>query len=114
MAPKPFEVLMSLSRQPFPDLRCATHGVYRALALQAWGQKLMNSDPGFKEYLLDRSTEHEKEGKEAKFEIVRTLAESPTTVETLGRPYYIKVKEYYNEGPFYVKAQTEVAIEGGN
>ena len=74
----------------------------------------MNSTPGFKEYALDRSTEHSKEGKEGKFEMVRALAESPTSTEILGHPYMINLREYVNQGPFYVAAQSEVAMEGDN
>lgn len=72
----------------------------------------MNSAPGFKEYVLDRTTEHSKESKEGKFELVNILAHSATTGEILGRPYQVKLIEYYNQGPFFILAQSEVAMEG--
>ena len=74
----------------------------------------MNSQPGFHEYLLDRSTETNKEGKEAKFEVVSALAEAPTSGEVFGRPYLLRLKEYVREGPFFVKVQSEVALEGAS
>ena len=103
---------MQLSEQPFPDLRSALFGFMQALALQPWGQRLMNDHPGFKEYLLDRSTEKTKEGKEGKYDIVATLANSPTVIEIFGQPYVVHLKAYCSQGPFYVRVQAEVAMEG--
>ena len=71
----------------------------------------MNNAAGFKEYLLDRAVETTKEAKEAKFEVVRVLAESPTTRDVFGDPYYVQLMEFYRQGPFYVRAQAEVAFE---
>ena len=68
--------------------------------------------PGFNEYLLDRSTEKTKEGKESKFEIVKALAESPTTLNIFGQPYYVKLKAFYLQGPLYVQTESQVAFEG--
>ena len=48
---------MSVADQPFPELRVAILLVFQALAFQPWGQTIMNDHPGFREYLLDRSTE---------------------------------------------------------
>lgn len=72
----------------------------------------MNAAAGFKEYTIDRSTENSKMEKEEKFELVRILAHSPTAQDILGRPYHVKLMEYFNQGPFFVLAQSEVAMEG--
>lgn len=50
--------------------------------------------------------------KDAKFEIVKTLAESPTAATSFGNVTLLRFREFVHEGPFYVQAQTEVAIEG--
>ncbi|XP_045203324.2 26S proteasome non-ATPase regulatory subunit 5-like [Mercenaria mercenaria] len=107
-----FDYLVSLADQPFPDLRIALLSFYNSLALQPWSQAIMNSHPGFREYLLDRSTEKSKEGKEGKFAIISTLANSPTSAEIFGQPYIVQLKAYCSQGPFYVRAQAEVAMEG--
>lgn len=107
-----FETLMSLVRQPFTDLRCSAHCVLQSLALQPWGQTLMNNYPGFTEFLLDRSTEKTKETKESKFTVIRTIAESPTAVDVFGQPYIVQVKAMALQGPFFVQTQSEVAFEG--
>lgn len=107
-----FQYLMSLADQPFAELRVAILSMFKALGQQPWGQSIMNNHPGFREYLLDRSTEKTKEGKEVKYEIIATLANSPTVRDIFGDPYYVQLKTYCSEGPFYVRAQAEVAMEG--
>lgn len=96
-----------------PDLpiRLAALNVFSSMAVLPWAQTILNSHPGFNEYLLDRSTENTKEGKEAKYVIVKTLAEAPTTTEIFGRVYLVRLKEYVNEGPFYVRVESSVAFE---
>lgn len=108
----PFQIVWSITQQPFTDIRIPAFHLLHSLALTPWGQKLMNNTPGFKEYVLDRATENSKEGKDEKFELVKILAHSPTAIETLGRPYHVKLLQYYNQGPFFVLAQSEVAMEG--
>ena len=103
---------MSIAKQPFPELRLSAHGLLSALAVLPWGQKKLCEFPGFNEYLLDRSTEKAKEGKESKFEIVRTLAESPTTQDIFGQPYFVQLKAYFLQGAFYVQTESQVAFEG--
>ena len=105
---------MDLSKQPFTDVKLSVLQLYQSIAHQPWGQMHMNTHPGFNEYLLDRSTEKFKEGKEAKFEIIRILVDSPTSMDIFGRPFYMKLKQYVNEGPFFVQAQAQVAMEGSS
>ncbi|KAK3581903.1 hypothetical protein CHS0354_024215 [Potamilus streckersoni] len=111
---KTFDYLMSLTQIPFTEVRCSAFSLLRSLAFQPWGQRLMNDHPGFNEYLLDRSTEQTKEGKEAKYEIVSILAESPTSGDIFGQPYQVKLKAYALQGPFYKRVQAEVAIDENN
>lgn len=66
---------------------------------------------GFIEYLLDRKTEQEKEGKELKYNILKTIAESVTSKENLGENYYEKICKYVREGPFYSEQQTAIDYE---
>ncbi|RUS84628.1 hypothetical protein EGW08_007600, partial [Elysia chlorotica] len=110
--PEAFSCVWSLAQQPFPDTRLPALHLLETLASLPWGQKIINSTPGFREYALDRTTEHSKESKEGKFEMVRALAESPTSAEILGQPYMVHLREYVNQGLFYVSAQSEVAMEG--
>jgi 26S proteasome non-ATPase regulatory subunit 5 len=69
---------------------------------------------GLIEFLLDRAVETHKICKDAKFEVVKTIAESPTAATTFGNVTLLRFREFVLEGPFYVRAQTEVAIEGAS
>ena len=109
---KPVETMMVVAEQPFIQLRCAALDHFATIAVTPLGQKMLNSHPGFNEYLLNRSTENSKEGKEGKYNIVKTLVESPTVQEVFGQPYYMKLKVYEREGPFYILAEAAVALEG--
>ena len=106
------ETVLDLAQQPFVQLRCAALEHFATIALTPWGQKMLNSHPGFNEYLLNRSTENSKEGKEAKYNIVKTLVESPTVQDIFGQPYFLKLKVYVREGPFYILTEAAVALEG--
>lgn len=65
---------------------------------------------GLVEFLLDRHVETTKECKEIKYEIVKLLSESTVfDSHTL-----LRLKAFVKEGPYYVRAVTEVAIEGNS
>lgn len=49
-----------------------------------------------------------KECKEIKYEIIKALSESTVFDQTT----LLRLKAFVKEGPFYVRAVTEVAIEG--
>ncbi|PIK37326.1 putative 26S proteasome non-ATPase regulatory subunit 5-like, partial [Apostichopus japonicus] len=87
---KPFELILSLCRQPFMEIRCPSLSILEALCNHRWAQTVLSNSPGFHEYLLDRSTEHEKIGKEAKYTVVKALAEAYHTADVFGRPYLLK------------------------
>jgi len=46
LAPNPMELVVSVCRQPFTELRLAGLQVLRVLAEQQWGQENINSMPG--------------------------------------------------------------------
>jgi 26S proteasome non-ATPase regulatory subunit 5 len=62
------------------------------------------------EFLLDRNVETMKECKEAKYGIVELLANS----EVFDHVATKKLDKFIKEGPFYVQAVMEVAIEGND
>uniref|UniRef100_A0A3B4WB16 26S proteasome non-ATPase regulatory subunit 5 n=1 Tax=Seriola lalandi dorsalis TaxID=1841481 RepID=A0A3B4WB16_SERLL len=100
--------------QPFPELHCGALRIFTAIATQPWGQKLMIRNPGFMEFILDRSTGQTKEAKDAKFELVGSLLSSSTSAEILGSQNYIRLKTYLREGPYYVSAVASVSTEGAD
>ena len=105
------QLMESLISQPILQVRCAALQLLQCLATLPWAQERMNSQPGFKEYLLDRSTEHDKDSKDKKYDVIKTLCESPTALEVFGREYHMKLREFVKEGPFFVRTETQVALE---
>ncbi|XP_071485996.1 26S proteasome non-ATPase regulatory subunit 5-like [Diadema antillarum] len=114
LASKPLDLLLSLCKQPFTEIRCNALLILRVLVNQPWAARCLRQEPGFLEYLLDRSTEPDKEGKEVKFEVVKALSEAVHTEEIFGRPTLLRLKGYVREGPFFVQVQSEVAMEGAS
>ncbi|XP_077769246.1 26S proteasome non-ATPase regulatory subunit 5 isoform X2 [Canis aureus] len=108
----PLELFRGISNQPFPELHCAALKVFTAIANQPWAQKLMFNSPGFVEYVMDRSVEHDKASKDAKYELVKALANSKTVAEIFGNPNYLRLRTYLSEGPYYVKPISTTAVEG--
>nr|KAF6486786.1 proteasome 26S subunit, non-ATPase 5 [Rousettus aegyptiacus] len=108
----PLELFRGISNQPFPELHCAALKVFTAIANQPWAQKLMFNSPGFVEYIMDRSVEHDKASKDAKYELVKALANSKTVAEIFGNPNYLRLRTYLSEGPYYVKPVSTTAVEG--
>ncbi|KAG7174937.1 26S proteasome non-ATPase regulatory subunit 5-like [Homarus americanus] len=108
------EKVVAVARQPFMDLHCAALGLLNTLANMPWGQRLICYEPGLIEYILDRTTESEKLGKECKWTVVETLVKSPSTSSIFTENHMSQLEKYFNQGPFYVEAQVEVAVEGLN
>lgn len=103
--------LYSVARQPFPDLRCATLKVLANLVMWKWGQEQFKGVPGFIEFLLDRSTEIDKVAKELRYSVIHRLAISATSEIVFGALMHRKIREYDQEGPFYVAGENIVAME---
>ncbi|EHB17076.1 26S proteasome non-ATPase regulatory subunit 5 [Heterocephalus glaber] len=108
----PLELFQGIRNQPFPELHCATLKVFTAIADQPWSQKLMFNSPGFVEYVMDQSVEHDKASKDAKYELVKALANSKTIAEIFGNPNYLRLRTYLSEGPYCVKPVATTAVEG--
>lgn len=107
---EPTALLLGLCRQPFPELRCAALAVVGEVARTRWGQATLSVQPGFIEYLLDRTTETDKRCKEAKFALLATLAEpQPRGFSTSD---WHRIKKAHREGPFYLASQPAVTFDG--
>lgn len=103
--------LYSVGKQPFSDLRCAMLKVLASLVTWKWGQEKIRSVPGFIEFLLDRSTEVDKAAKELRYSVIHKLAISATSEIIFGALTYRKIREYDQEGPYYVAGENVVAME---
>lgn len=106
------QLILSIVKQPFADLRLAGLTLIMEMSTQEWGQHLLQACPGFLEYLLDRSSEPDKEGKELKYEIVHKIVGSEFGEAMWGNMDMMKMKRYDREGPYFHTGDTTVATEG--
>ena len=64
------------------------------------------------QYLLKRSTDSNKEGKEVKYELITALLKHEDVLrETLGGPVTKALHTYHKQGPLYVEPYVETALE---
>ncbi|XP_054156843.1 26S proteasome non-ATPase regulatory subunit 5-like [Oppia nitens] len=104
-------VLLHIAKEPFIELRLAAMECIRVVTTFSWGQKELAATAGFLEYLLDRSTETTKHGKEAKYSIVKQLVGSPFISESFTKEAVIQLRAFYKEGPYYMGNDTAVSFE---
>ena len=108
----PLAVVLSIAKQPFADLRASGLRLLLALSPHEWAQREMTRLPGFVEYLLDRRTEPDKEGKELKHNIVHSLVASGTAESVFGSVNYLQLRKYDREGPFFFIGEQAIASKG--
>lgn len=97
------------------DLRLASYRCLFELTRSSWALTDMNNEPGFLEFLLNRSTEKDKEGKEMKFAIIQLICQNGEEAKTVfGNVNYLKLRRYVNEGVFYIEPEANVAFDGSN
>jgi 26S proteasome non-ATPase regulatory subunit 5 len=97
------------------DLRLAAYRCLFELTRSPWALHAINGEPGFIEFLLNRSTERDKEGKEAKFGIIQSICQNSEEAKlALGNVNYLKLRRYINEGAFFVEPEANVAFDGAN
>jgi len=105
---KNMQFMLDYCRNPFPDVKVTSLEFVKALCRFKWGIVAVKNTAGFVEFLLDRNQEFDKDVKYAKYEVISLLAESSVfEVHTSSQ-----LRSYVKEGPFYVKVQMEVAVEG--
>lgn len=98
------------AQNPFPDIKEAAFSLLRSICQHKWGHQRLQNTGGFIEFLLDRSTEFDKDLIQTKYEIIQLLAES--SVFNAGT--IAKFKKYVSQGAFFVQGVTEVTAEGAS
>jgi 26S proteasome non-ATPase regulatory subunit 5 len=104
-------LLLSLCKEPLLEIKLEAFECVRVLATHIWGHKELAAFPGFLEYILNRSTEFSKEGKESKYNIVRELVSSPFIGLSFAPEAVQRLRKFYSEGPYFVTSETAVAFE---
>jgi len=110
--PSTMTLVSSIVKQPFLDLRLAAYQLLKVMVGQPWGREVVMRQAGFCEFLLDRSGERDKMGREDKFNVVEAIVESREAKEILGPEMDMQMRQFVKEGPHYVQVQSQVAYEG--
>lgn len=103
----PVAFLVKTARQPIPDSRMASFALMTTLGRQqpaGWGLLELMGTPGFREFIVDRSTEFTKEGKDAKFAFISTIANSPQFHQFFDEHTCATVERLVAQGPYFVPA----------
>uniref|UniRef100_A0A1B6GDM1 26S proteasome non-ATPase regulatory subunit 5 n=2 Tax=Cuerna arida TaxID=1464854 RepID=A0A1B6GDM1_9HEMI len=100
-----------MAQQPFPEIKLAVLMLLQVLAEQPWSQQYIHNTPGLLELLLDRNSDSTMLEKTARFAVIKSLAESPTSEAVFGEEMVKYFQRFTKEGAVYVQLQTEVAIE---
>ncbi|CAF0946957.1 unnamed protein product [Adineta ricciae] len=108
-------IIIQIAKQPFVDLRLAAYRCLFELTRSTWALCAMNNEPGFLEFLLNRSTEKDKEGKEMKYAIIQSICQNSEEAKSaIGNVNFLKLRRYLNEGVFYIEPEANVAFDGSN
>lgn len=109
--------LLKTARQPVSPLRVAAMDVMHAMIKQVWGLTMLTgigaestasstssiTQSEFLQYLVDRTTEMDKEGKDAKFEIILAVKDSPH-FGTLSADAQVAIDRMIAQGAYYMPA----------
>ncbi|CAG8530247.1 12338_t:CDS:10, partial [Funneliformis mosseae] len=109
--PTPLSTLLSNVKQTLEELRITSFAIMRNMALHPWGQTEMTNSREFIDYILNRSTETTKLGKEWKFTIIQTLIQAPNAENIIPSNIFDRLTRYLREGPFFVRTEAAVTFE---
>lgn len=104
------EFVFSFAQNPFPDIKGMAFILLKSISQHKWGHQRLLRTGGFIEFLLDRTTEFDKDLVQEKYEIVKKLSESNVFPASI----LVQLKKYVEEGAFYVRGIVEVAVEGAS
>jgi Proteasome non-ATPase 26S subunit len=97
-------LVLSLAKSALPEVRLSSYALLGSVAKLQTGGQLLFTHADFLEFLLERRNEATVEGREAKWELVRTVLSSPVT-GLLAQEIVRKLEAYVKEGPHYRKVQ---------
>lgn len=103
--------LLALCRIPIMEIRISAMQVVAAVAREAWAQAELAAHPNFSKWIVDRSSEACKEGKEAKFEILKAIVESKIATRAFKGEDYLKMRADFKMGPYHVGIAEEMLMD---
>uniref|UniRef100_A0A182JZM4 26S proteasome non-ATPase regulatory subunit 5 n=1 Tax=Anopheles christyi TaxID=43041 RepID=A0A182JZM4_9DIPT len=107
---KDLEMVLTLFKNPFPDIKMASLKLLSAIVDHRWGQLFFQNTACFTEHLLSRRLDKANVNvAQFKYDVIKKLSLC-TTLESFVTD---ALKQYVTAGAFHREAQVEVVIEGG-
>jgi len=105
------DIVLSVAKSPIPETRLAAYNLMRAVAKTSTGAQVLMSNPEFNRLVIDREGENTKDGREAKYEIVRAIMASPVK-SLLAEDIVKSLERILAQGPHHVEPiRPELATE---
>lgn len=104
-------MLLFLAKSPIVEVRLGSYALMQAMTKRDQGVKTMLAHTDFFNFLIDRSIEHTKEGKEVKYSVVKNVLDSKVH-SMLSDDVVKKLQKIVDQGPFFVETISwEMATE---
>ncbi|CAG8468671.1 6199_t:CDS:10 [Paraglomus occultum] len=121
LSPTPLPTFLSLSSSALSEVRFAIFSIFVALSKHSFARHdffRSTYSRGFLDFILNRTTEKSKEGKEWKFSVVEALWKNQEESDEGwdwegGARVRDRLLKYIREGPFHVHTEAAVALESG-
>ena len=97
------ELLLAMAKSPLPEVRLAVYTLLQAVSKLPMGGQALFLHGDFFTFLLDRERETTKEGREAKWSIVKSLIDHSPVKGLLADDVVRQLETYVQQGPYYVK-----------
>jgi hypothetical protein len=116
-----FDYLIKIAKLPFLEKRLAAQNCFKCLIESNWGlMYLFASIDGeceydhantFMEYLLNRTTELEVDGRQSKFQLIQSITQFNNVTQFIDLHKYELLNRYVRDGPYYMSREAAVAFE---
>lgn len=103
--------LLALCRIPIMEIRISALEVVGVVAEFSWAQKELTKHSDFNKWIIDRSSEACKEGKESKFKILEAIVKSKTGASIFGGKLFMDFRADWKNGPFHVGIAEEMMTD---
>lgn len=107
-----FNNITSLAKFPFPEFKLAALSFLLSITTHQWGVVKLCNSPGMIEFLLDRSSEIDKDCKQMKYDIICNIVQCKNVEQFLVPEVLQSLMEFVQEGPFHVPLEVELSTEG--
>ena len=107
----PAQSVWSYGKDPSVRVRCAALNLLSVFIKLPFGIRDVLSLPGFLEYLLDRATEIERSGWEAKYTLIKEILASAAFTDRLDAADVMQLRTYVRQGAVFAKGQVSAAVD---